>query len=418
MSFLVILQCRLIVLKLNSYFFCCFNKLVMDKYHDLERKIFLIQNSLSSELSADERIELEAWLQSSPENQQTYERIRNKQKIAGKLEFYRRTDMEKDWEIIRRSTLSFTRRRLYRRWMSYAAVFAGVIGIAVIFMQREKTEQSAFVNVAATTDTIRPGSKQAYIELVSGEKITLGETEKGLVKNIQGGVLKEEQEGLVMVADNSVKTTLEYNRIVVPRGGEYQLTLADGTKVWLNSDSKLEFPVAFIGGERRVRLQGEAYFQVKRNEKMPFRVEVNRMEVAVLGTSFNIHAYGALMRTTLVEGAVAVKVEGNTVRLTPGEEAEVNAGKVTVEKANVFERIAWKEGKFVFSEKRLEEVMEILGRWYDVEIFYQNAGVKELHFTGNIPRHATIGEVLHFLERTRLVHFHIDGRTVMVFKNK
>ena len=245
----------------------------------------------------------------------------------------------------------------------------------------------------------------------------MGEWEKGLVKNVDGGMLKEGEEGLIMVGDDSVKNEVqevEFNRVVVPRGGEYRLILADGTKVWMNSDSKFEFPTVFTGKERRVRLQGEAYFQVQRNEKMPFRIEVNGIEVAVLGTSFNIQAYGELMYTTLVEGAVALNVGGDTFRLSPGEEAKVNKRKVRVQKVDVYERIAWKEGKFVFREKRLEEVMEILGRWYDVEICYRNAAVKDLHFTGNIPRHATISEVLQFLERTRLVHFSIAGRTVIV----
>ena len=182
----------------------------------------------------------------------------------------------------------------------------------------------------------------------------------------------------------------------------------------MNSDSKLEFPVHFRGKERVVRLNGEAYFQVKRNEAMPFKVMVDQMEVKVLGTSFDIYAYDEEVRTTLVEGAVKVTLEGESYRLVPGEQAHVKGGKVEVGKVDVYECIAWKEGKFVFRDKRLEEVLEILGRWYDLEIFYQNPEVKNLHFTGNILRHASIDEVLKFLAHTQLVRFDVRGRTVIV----
>lgn len=390
---------------------------MMTSYSDIERKIYLIKASLDSELGEDDRKELNEWLRTSEENQEMYDRFRNKRLLSERLGFYRQTDPEPDWKEIRRRTQRISRHERWLQRLTYAAVFIGLLFMVSLYIYRQKAEIPLPENIAINCDSIRPGSRQAYIELITGEKIVLGEREKGLVKNVDGGMLKEGEEGLIMVGDDSVKNEVqevEFNRVVVPRGGEYRLILADGTKVWMNSDSKFEFPTVFTGKERRVRLQGEAYFQVQRNEKMPFRIEVNGIEVAVLGTSFNIQAYGELMYTTLVEGAVALNVGGDTFPLSPGEEAKVNKRKVRVQKVDVYERIAWKEGKFVFREKRLEEVMEILGRWYDVEICYRNAAVKDLHFTGNIPRHATISEVLQFLERTRLVHFSIAGRTVIV----
>ena len=228
-------------------------------------------------------------------------------------------------------------------------------------------------------------------------------------------VLKEEKDGVMILPGDSLAdkaVAVEKSWIVVPRGGEYQLILPDGTKVWLNSDSKLEFPNTFVGDERRVKLAGEAYFEVAKNKAKPFRVEVDRVEVVVLGTSFNIHAYDEAVKTTLVEGAVKLNVAGKAYSLSPGFEANVDQGGVKIVKSDVYEQIAWKDGRFVFREKRLEEVMSILSRWYDFEIFYQNAAVKDLHFTGNIPRHTTINEVLKFLERTHLVHFSAFGKIV------
>ncbi|MEG2277457.1 MAG: FecR domain-containing protein [Odoribacter sp.] len=389
----------------------------MEAYEEIERKIFLIKTYLDGELSPEEDEELKKWLESSEENQAIFRRVQDKKILLEKLEFCRRTDSSSDWKMVRRGTRSFFKRSLYSGWMRYAAVFIGLFAVTFAVLKLSDFKQTEQFAAIVKIDSIRPGFRQAYIELGNGEKIVLGDSVNRIIKNIEGGVLKEMQEGLVMLSDDSLKDNvqkIEYNRIIVPRGGEYQLTLSDGTRVWLNSDSKLEFPVAFANRERKVRLSGEAYFQVKRNESMPFLIEVNAMEIKVLGTSFNVQAYDKMTRTTLVEGSVEVNVGGTSYRLSPGYEAKVNDGKVTVEKVDMYEQTAWKDGKFVFREKCLEEVMTILGRWYDIDVFYQNTAVKELHFTGNIPRHATIGEVLKFLERTHLVHFNIVGRTVVV----
>ena len=259
------------------------------------------------------------------------------------------------------------------------------------------------------------GEREAILQFPSGNEVMLGGENDRTVPLAEGIVLKSDSvKNLFPQEGGKDVMTEEYHTVIVPRGGEYNLTLADGTNVWLNSDSKLEFPNTFVGDERRVKLAGEAYFEVAKNKAKPFRVEVDRVEVVVLGTSFNIHAYDEAVKTTLVEGAVKLNVAGKAYSLSPGFEANVDQGGVKIVKSDVYEQIAWKDGRFVFREKRLEEVMSILSRWYDFEIFYQNAAVKDLHFTGNIPRHATINEVLKFLERTHLVHFSVVGRTVIV----
>ena len=267
----------------------------------------------------------------------------------------------------------------------------------------------------AQQPAVLPGSYKAVLTLASGEQVNLEEWGRDslwkdgtLIRKRKGELTYEQKAG------DMQQEEMLFNTITIPRSGEYKLVLSDGTKVWLNSDSKLEFPNTLVGDERRVKLAGEAYFEVAKNKAKPFRVEVDRVEVVVLGTSFNIHAYDEAVKTTLVEGAVKLNVAGKAYSLSPGFEANVDQGGVKIVKSDVYEQIAWKDGRFVFREKRLEEVMSILSRWYDFEIFYQNAAVKDLHFTGNIPRHATINEVLKFLERTHLVHFSVVGRTVIV----
>lgn len=389
----------------------------MEDFKNIGRKINLIKSSLDGELSEPDSRELQEWLESSEKNKEVFRQIRDKHLIYEKLEFRRNTDPSADWKVICRKTGIFSRKPFYVQMMRYAAVFIGVCAVAWGYMRLKTGNETEIVSATAVIDSIQPGYRQAYIELVSGEKIVLGDSLNRKLKNVAGVILREEREGLVVQGEDSVASDsqrLQYNRIIVPRGGEYQMILADGTKVWLNSDTKLEFPVSFQGQERKVRLEGEAYFEVKRNENMPFRVEVKDMMVEVLGTSFNIHAYDEDVQTTLIEGSVQVNLDDRSYRLHPGEQAGRVNGKVCVEKVDIYEYIAWKEGKFVFCDKRLEDVLEILGRWYDLEIFYQNSKVRDLHFTGNIPRHAAIDNVLKLLERTRLVHFSVRGRTVIV----
>ena len=381
----------------------------------IEGNVKLLKASLERELSEQEQKDLDRWLNLSEKNREVYKRLHDNHLLLEKLSFYESSDTEADWQQVLQK-IRRNKTRLWLRWMSYAAVFTGLLFAVGLFYVYNK---NAVIQVAdfQVQDTISPGFRQAYIEFGTGEKVVLGERGRGFVKKIGQGVMRENEEGLVMEFVDSLQTKAvknEYGKVVVPCGGEYQLLLADGTQVWLNSDSKLEFPLVFTGTERRVKLIGEAYFKVHPNKNMPFRIEVGNSEICVLGTSFNVNYYDDYMRTTLVEGSVAVAANGHEYYLLPGEEAKVSVGKVEIEEVDVYERIAWTEGKFVFRDRRLEEVMDILKRWYDVEVFYQKEEVKDLHFTGNIPRHTTIGEVLRFLERTRLVYFNISERTVIV----
>lgn len=384
----------------------------------IDRKIFLLKTALEGALTEQERQELDLWLNESEEHRKLYERLQQKSLLSAKWKYYSEEDSTKDWQVIQR-VLVFRKKSVWMRSMKYAAAISAVLIGAVLFLYREFHIVPSSMTGVVIMDTIRPGYRHAYMELATGERFALGKNGKDWVRNIEKSVIREGEEGLIIEEIDSLddgKIEIEYGKVVVPRGGEFQLQLADGTKVWMNSESKLEFPLVFTRAERLIRLQGEAYFEVKHDVKRPFRIETTEGEIVVLGTSFNVQQYGHDMRTTLVDGSVALKVEGCDYRLRPGEEAKVYAGKVFIEPLpDVYERIAWKDGKFVFREKRLEEVMSILERWYNVEVVYQNDDVKSLHFTGNILRHSTIEEVLKFLERTRLVGFRITDRKVFVF---
>ena len=394
---------------------------MMTSYSDIERKIYLIKASLDSELGEDDRKELNEWLRTSEENQEMYDRFRNKRLLFERLGFYRQTDPEPDWKEIRRRTQRISRHERWLQRLTYAAVFIGLLFMVSLYIYRQKAEIPLPENIAINCDSIRPGSRQAYIELITGEKIVLGEREKGLVKNVDGAMLKEGEEGLIMVGDDSVKNEVqevEFNRVVVPRGGEYRLILADGTKVWLNSESELKYPVAFQSNERRVYLRGEAYFEVAKNARCPFIVETEETAVQVLGTSFNVRAYTDEGRvyTTLVEGSVRLSCGRGKLMLLPDEQGIVCAatGEISKQKVNTLLYTAWKDGRFVFENQTLEDIMRTLVRWYDVNVLYTSERVKEAMFNGNLKRYDDFNRIVEMLEMTGVAHFKINGNTIVI----
>ena len=387
----------------------------LSAYYEIAR---LITAELSETITPEEKERLNVWLAEDERHYMRYCRIRERLKRGEGENVFRNPErVREDMEKLKKKLSGNKRRFLLsgNYFWRYAAVAVFTIGIAIGLIERPWEDRSSEMSPMAQQPAVLPGSYKAVLTLASGEQVNLEEwcrdslwKDGTLIRKRKGELTYEQKAG------DMQQEEMLFNTITIPRSGEYKLVLSDGTKVWLNSDSKLEFPNTFVGDERRVKLAGEAYFEVAKNKAKPFRVEVDRVEVVVLGTSFNIHAYDEAVKTTLVEGAVKLNVAGKAYSLSPGFEANVDQGGVKIVKSDVYEQIAWKDGRFVFREKRLEEVMSILSRWYDFEIFYQNAAVKDLHFTGNIPRHATINEVLKFLERTHLVHFSVVGRMVIV----
>ncbi len=212
----------------------------------------------------------------------------------------------------------------------------------------------------------------------------------------------------------------QYNTLEVPRGAEYELILADGTHVWLNADTRLRYPTCFNTDERRVYLEGEAYFQVTKDTAHPFRVESEAQVVEVLGTQLNVYAYGHEERTytTLVEGKVAVtaSASGQHVQLMPGQQASLGrqGGEIVVGEVNIQQVVDWKNGMFVFDDLSLEAILRKVARWYDVEVFYRNQQAKAIVFKGNLPRYGELPELLKVLENSSEVHFSLKGNTLIV----
>jgi transmembrane sensor len=308
-----------------------------------------------------------------------------------------------------------------RKWMPYAAAIIVVIGVAGYMWNATIPVKQVTVEakpVPIQQEVTAPASSHAVITLANGHHIILDSIQNGRITT-QGRVqlVKLDDEHIVYKGTSDVLT---YNTLTNPRGSRVvHIILADGTKVWLNSESSLRYPTAFTGNERVVEITGETYFEVARNEAMPFKVKKDAMEVTVFGTHFNINSYEeeGKMAVTLLEGSVDVAsaINKKTIHLKPGQQAQLsNTGNLSLSKeVNTDDVIAWKNGKFQFGEKcDIGAIMRRLARWYDVEVEYR--GTVSQHFGGSISSDANLSQVLKVLETTGDVSFKVEGRKITV----
>ena len=308
-------------------------------------------------------------------------------------------------------------RRMTLRW----SVAASVILFIGLFVGRMVNEWRNLdeMRMLAETERIVPGVKAELI-LSTGERVVLNQQCVSIEGVNETGIQNDSVTGLNYTTAKVQGEGMIYNTMRIPVGGFYQLALSDGSKVWLNSMTEFRFPVAFTGEERKVYLTGEAYFEVAPNSKHPFIVVTEEgMEVKVYGTEFNMSTYQhGVVQTVLVSGKVGIRVNatGKEVMLAPKQMAEYSekTGMVRVEEADPYRYIAWKDGEFVFERETIEEIMERLGRWYDVKVFYENESLKQKRFTGVISRYENIEQVLRLIEGPATLRFEVKGNVVTV----
>ena len=308
-------------------------------------------------------------------------------------------------------------RRMTLRWSVAASVIL-LIGLFVGRMVNEWRDLDE-MRMLAETERIVPGVKAELI-LSTGERVVLNQQRVSIEGVNETGIQNDSVTGLNYTTAKVQGEELVYNTMRIPVGGFYQLALSDGSKVWLNSMTELRFPVAFTGEERKVYLTGEAYFEVAPDSKHPFIVVTEEgMEVKVYGTEFNMSTYQhGVVQTVLVSGKVGIRVNatGKEVMLAPKQMAEYSekTGMVRVEEADPYRYIAWKDGEFFFERETIEEIMERLGRWYDVKVFYENESLKQKRFTGVISRYENIEQVLRLIEGPATLRFEVKGNVVTV----
>ncbi len=315
--------------------------------------------------------------------------------------------------------IKFYQRRLVQ--IAAAILIFLTAGLLVFNYRKAKTTNEVTKN--NKPPIILPGGDKATLTMSGGKTILLDSAADGLLATTGAGDVVKTQNGRIVYkagASGSAAGTVaavEWNTLTTPRGGQYQLVLPDGTKVWLDAASSLSYPVAFTGNSRHVKLTGQGYFEVAKNKEKPFFVDVNHAEVRVLGTHFNISAYNEDPEntTTLLEGAVQITQNGKTALLKPGQQAVIAGGSdnIVVSEAKIDDAMAWKNGYFIFNDDDIKGIMRKVSRWYDVDVDYQ-VDLADKHFGGTFYRSKGINELLNHLERIGKLHFKISGRRVTV----
>lgn len=380
----------------------------------------LIKKHLQQRLSAAEENELAGWLSSDVQNQKLFEELTDEYKLAKELAFFQSLSTEAARDKINRKIPSSPVRsinRYLRTWWAAAAILILIsAGIFTLFNKTSK-DQPIAGKQAPASEIITPGGNKAVLTLADGTTIILDSAANGTLSQ-QGNskVIKKENGQLAYQSSNAAQAAIQYNTVTTIRGGQYQLILSDGSKVWLNAASSLRFPASFAGKERSVELTGEGYFEVARNPAMPFKVKINgESEVSVLGTAFNINAYPdeRTMNTTLIEGSVNfTAVNGESVKLKPGQQAQSGSAVSVINNVDIDEITAWKSGWFNFDRADIASIMRQVSRWYNVEVVFQGQPSKKT-FSGIVSRSHQISEVLKIMEKAG-VRFRIDGRKITV----
>lgn len=374
-----------------------------DEYLDLYEK----QQTRTA--TAEELARLEAYLAAHPLPDLPWDEARMGTEVAARTAIWQRLE----------PGLKPPRRR--RRW-------AGLLVLVVVLMagagylswQRAPAPALARrPGLPAAPARLAPGRNQALLTLADGRTVLLDQAGRGLLARQGASQVQKTANGQLRYAAGALAAgqPLLYNTVATPRGGQYQLTLPDGSQVWLNAASSLRFPVAFAGAERRVELTGEAYFEVAKDARHPFKVAARGAEVTVLGTHFDVQAYPdePALATTLLEGAVRLGQGAQQAVLRPGQQGQCWPGRspVQVREVDVQHAVAWKNGYFIFNDEPIEGIMRQVARWYDVDVQYQGA-LANKDFNGKISRYKDAAAVLRVLELTGAVHFTTQGRRITV----
>ncbi|MEL4308611.1 FecR family protein [Joostella sp. CR20] len=376
----------------------------------------IIYKSAIESLSSEEEKILKNWLQSG-DNLALYRKILNRESVQNTESIYKLSSKEealkKLQKRIQQNEIQKQQKPVnqFKFLYKYAAILIGclLIGSAAYFIST-----SSMSTTHEVVKTIAPGFEKATLVLANGTKVNL---EKGLDSVIQtSGVVAIENKDNVLkyrAVNSAVLPTVSYNTLYVPVGGIYEIELPDGTKAWVNSASSLKFPETFSGSLREVILEGEAYFEVAKNEKMPFVVKNNTADITVLGTSFNVSSYtnDDFFSTTLVEGKIKLtNTDDKSIVVKPGQRAVVlkdQKEKVILKEVDTRIYTTWKDGKFYFEKERLEDLFVKVGRWYNFEPMFSSNELKEQLFTGTVSKENDLELLLKMISKSSKIKYEI-----------
>lgn len=404
----------------------------INQYQGIFENAELIIKHLRGELNLHEQEMLNKWLAEDERNSLFLETLSDETAFRNDCQFFSSVDVNSAWQKVAQHTFQKREVKLwdyFAKW-KYAAIIAFFFTAGLLFYigyDKQKQPVVALKINQHYEDDVLPGGDKARLELADGSVLILEKVNNGSLQQ-QGGTQIVKQDGQLVynAAQGNHSDEISYNKISTPKGGQYQVILPDGSKVWLNAGSSLRFPTAFIGNERQVELTGEAYFEVAKltipspsgggHKMVPFKVQTNDVNIEVLGTHFNVMAYAneKSVNTTLLEGSVRVSqlTTHNSQLLTPGQQAKVN-GSIQLVNVDTEEVVAWKNNLFQFNGADIQTVMGQIERWYDVEVDYEGK-MPSKHFTGIISRNINVSKVLGMLELTGGVKFEIKGKKISV----
>ncbi|MBS7199135.1 MAG: FecR domain-containing protein [Bacteroidales bacterium] len=373
----------------------------------------LLVKKLDEGLTDLEEQELNAWLEESGEYGVIFREMRNVRLWMDTGKAYN-PDIEFGLKKIK---WRYHRMRMIRR-MRYAAILIVCLTVGTLLWEYRRGQVNE-EKILVSDEFIRTGAQQAFFVWADGTRVSLGKEIKDTLISGEGVAFLQIDSNQMLHYKGNVRqdNAKRFNQLIVPNGGEYRMLLEDGTIVWVNSASAVEIPEHFDDTERRVRLKGEAYFEVKPDVTRPFYVETEQACIQVLGTKFNISAYQDDLRvmTTLISGSVCVSNSGGKqVILVPGEQAVVFNEKISVGKVDPNSVISWVEGRFRFENARLEDIVKQIVRWYDVPVYFEKEDLKDIHFSGGMLKFRPLKDLVEMIELSSPVRFTMENEKIII----
>ena len=378
----------------------------------------LIARSMSGQLDQQEKEILECWLHGSEKNRQLYDRIVSEKNFSAHGTIYRNIDTGKAWTKLALNSRTSKKGKTLRIFFLYAAAIllpAMIVISSYRYLNRER------IGVTHPIAAISTGNKSAVLVLGNGENVDLThELNKKIVEK-DGTVINNSHTELNYAGQPSdVLKETPSNTLIVPCGGEYSLVLSDGSRVYLNSMSKLVFPVRFSGNSREVTLEGEAFFEVAKDKSKPFIVSIRGMKVEVLGTAFNIKSYpnDSQSFTTLVEGKVKISTGDQLASinyLEPNQQAvyDPTGPGIVIQEVDALQMVQWTKGRYTFTNQTLDDIMKTLARWYDFSYKFEDEKLKMIRFEGGLNKYESIGPILDIIGRTGKVKVSVQGKEIL-----
>lgn len=377
-----------------------------------ERLLEIIAQKIQDKLPEKEEQELEQLLLLYPEYRDVVEKLQSSPEYINEMFIASAMPVEQIWDKL----LTRTKHRLRRKRIGLCS--SGIAALILIGFSMWQLQDWS----DKPTETVRHYAMgKVILECSDGRQVIVADQPSLKITEAESEIVLQDSLGLVYNKLTVSDAVERFNTLYVPRGCEFALTLSDGTRIRINSDSKLKYPVSFSNRNRHVYLEGEAYFEVAADSCRPFIVKTSKMNIEVTGTAFNVMAYASesLVRTTLVKGHVNIYEEGKRERysLSPGDQCTLNTNnEITVTQVNPEPYIAWVKGLFFFDQETVESLMKKIGRWYDLEIVYLDASIKKERFYGTVSRYEEVSQVLDMLVLTKTINYDVKDRTIYIRK--